>query len=228
MHPWLLAPGRQAWGKLCCLHSFIPLGLVGSRENLVVTGCRTSLSLPSPHPWKQRGLSERVGWLVSSFLSFLNAQQNLPCLLQALPAAPPATRGPSTLPRNKCSLPTTTNQVSLFCFQPSTDSSLPWGGRREGRAHPIAALRKGPSPRSPGKGGEGWALHCQQQEEIATTAHLNCKFSVKPPAWAGKPTAALPVPSTHELRPTLGRAGGVTHKWRQESQKGWLWGLGLC
>lgn len=129
--------------------SFILLSLVGSRENLVVTGCRTSLSLPSLHPCKQRGLSERVGWLVSSFLSFLNAQQNLPCLLQALPAAPPATRGPSTLPRNKCSLPTNTNQVSLFCFQPITDSSLPWGGRREGRAHPIPALRKGPSPRSP-------------------------------------------------------------------------------
>lgn len=139
MHPWLLAPGRQGWRELYCLLSFILFGLVGSRENLVVTGCTTSSSLPSLHPWKQRGLSERVGWLVSSFLSFKNAQQNLPCLLRALPAAPPATRGPSTLPRNKCSLNDNTNQVSLFCFQPSTDSSLPWGGRREGQGHPIPA-----------------------------------------------------------------------------------------
>jgi len=130
VHLWLLAPGGQGWRKLCCLPSFILSGLVGSRENLVVTGC--TLSLASLHPWKQRGFSERVGWLVSSFLSFKNAQQNLPCLLQALPAAPPATRGPSTLPRNKCSLNDNANQVSLFCFQPSTDSSLPWGGRREG------------------------------------------------------------------------------------------------
>lgn len=142
-------PGGQGWSKLRCLLSFVLFALVGSREHLVVTGCTTSSSLPSLQPWERRGFSERVGWLVSSssFLSFKNAQQNLPCLLRALPAAPPATRGPSTLPRNKCSLNDNTNQVSLFRFQPSTDSSLPlpWGGRREGRGHPI------PAPASRGK-----------------------------------------------------------------------------
>lgn len=149
--PWALAGAPQAGraGGSCAVSSFVLFALVGSRENLVVTGCTMSLSLPSLHPWERRGFSERVGWLVSSssFLSFKNAQHNVPCLLRALPAAPPATRGPSTLPRNKCSLNDNTNQVSLFHFQPGTDSSLPllWGRRREGQGHPI------PAPSSRGK-----------------------------------------------------------------------------
>lgn len=69
-----------------------------------------------------------------------------------------------------------------------------------------------------GKGGEGWALHCQQQEEIATTAHLYCKFNVKPPA--------LPVPSIHELRPTLGRAGGCYPQVVTGEPKGVVVGFG--
>lgn len=147
-----------------------PLARVGAEG----TRCnRLTASLPRLHPGKQRALSEGLaGCFLVVSLSFRNAQPTLPCLLRALPAAPPATPGPPLCQEIKCSLKKKNNDSRkpsvfgfVFCFQPSTHSSLPWGGRREGQNGPVP-VRKGPS----GGGGLG-ALHCQQHGENATKCH---------------------------------------------------------
>lgn len=72
------------------------------------------------------------------FLSFRNAQPTLPCLLRALPAAPPATPGPPLCQEIKCSLKKKQRQPQTkclwFCFLfPAQHPLVPSLGWEEGR-----------------------------------------------------------------------------------------------
>lgn len=102
------------------------------------------------------------GWFLLSF-SVKNAQQNLPCLLRALPAAPPATRGPTTLPRNKCSLMTTA-KTKCLCFVSSPALSHPFLGVEAGKDPGAEARPCCPAQRRQG-GREGWAQFTASSEE---------------------------------------------------------------
>lgn len=108
--PWSPTGGRrgQPWFNCVAVQrcQLCPASIPGSREVWGVCGGGLSGSF-CPLP----ALSKRTA-------------------ASPVPSPSTATPGPTTLPAMKCSLNHTTNQVSSFPSQPSTPSSIPWGGRK--------------------------------------------------------------------------------------------------
>lgn len=180
------------------------------------------LSEVIPTPGSAEVFQERPGLAgFSPPLPFRNAQRNLPCLVRALPAAPPATPGPRSLLRFKCSLNHTTNQVSSVRPRPGPASSFPWGGRRREGLYPK-------NPRCPECSESPTLVLARAGLCSLPTARRNCHHCPSPvqiqcPPHARLLLSSLP-PSPKKI--TQGGEGGLGLNTREDPNKGWLWGFG--
>lgn len=139
-----LSSSFPCWGEAvpppCCPPS--PLAALGAEG---MFWKRLAELIPIPGSAERIFFGEGSGWdaLPSPVR---NAQRNRRCLVPALPAAPPATPGPRSLPRFKCSLKQKTQKPQTKClrFAPRQRLVLPvlWEGE-EGRTG-LFLLRKGP------------------------------------------------------------------------------------
>lgn len=143
------------------------------------------LSEVIPTPGSAEVFQERPGLAgFSPPLPFRNAQRNLPCLVRALPAAPPATPGPRSLLRFKCSLNHTTNQVSSVRPRPRLVLSVGWEeeGRSLSQKSPLPGMFRVSHPGA----GESWALF---------TANSKKKLPPLPIPSANSVSTPCPAPS---------------------------------
>lgn len=164
-----------------------PLWLAGEQRELAGRGCPRSF----PPLGAQSFLGEDgAGWVLLPF-PVRNAQWNLPCLVRALPAAPPATPGPRSLPRFKCSLKTQ-HKPSVFISPPARRRLVLPVGVRASSAPSL--LRKNPKipdyPECPTLVLASWALF---------TANRKKKLPPLPVPSAN--SVSTPRPALHSLPP---------------------------